>query len=100
MTLPVSFRPQAAAEAHAAHQWYEERRSGLGDEFRGALDQLIDRVGRQPESFPRVHQNIRRALLERFPFGVYSRLSTTWWWYSAWCMDTETRRPGHRDVEA
>jgi len=77
MSLPVSFRPQADAEVQAAYRWYEERRSGLGDEFRGALDQIIDRVGHQPDSFPRVHRNIRRALLDRFPFGVYFEVIDT-----------------------
>jgi hypothetical protein len=71
MTVPVSFRPQADAEVQSARLWYEGRRSGLGDQFLAALDQVIERVSQQPESFPRIHRNIRRALVERFPFGLY-----------------------------
>ena len=71
MTLPVVFRPQAEGEVLSARQWYEDRRAGLGDQFRAALDDAIERVSRQPESFPRVHREIRRALIQRFPFGLY-----------------------------
>lgn len=71
MILPVVFRPQAEVEVLAARQWYEERRAGLGDEFRAAIEDTVERVSRQPESFPRVHSEMRRALVQRFPFGLY-----------------------------
>ncbi len=71
MSLPVVFRPQAQVEVLAARQWYEERRHGLGGEFRAAIDAAVERVGRQPKSFPRVHGKMRRALVQRFPFGLY-----------------------------
>jgi hypothetical protein len=70
MILPVVFRPQAEVEVLAAQQWYEERRVGLGDEFRTVIDEVIERVSHQPESFPRVHGEMRRALVQRFPFGL------------------------------
>jgi toxin ParE1/3/4 len=69
--LPVVFRPQAEVEILAARQWYEERHAGLGDEFRAALAEAIGRLSRQPELFPRVHGDMRRVLVRRFPFGVY-----------------------------
>ncbi len=71
MNLPVVFRPQAEAEVRDARRWYESRRAGLGDEFRAALDEVIERVGRQPGLFPQVHGAIRRALIQRFPYGIY-----------------------------
>ena len=71
MIRPVVFRPHAEVEVLAAQKWYEERRLGLGGEFRAVIDDAIDRVSRQPESFPRVHGEIRRALVQRFPFGLY-----------------------------
>jgi plasmid stabilization system protein ParE len=77
MTRPVVFRPQAEAEVLAARQWYEERRAGLGEQFRAALDEAIDRVSRQPDSFPRVHGEMRRALVRRFPFGLYFEIIDT-----------------------
>ena len=100
MTWLVVFRPQAEAEVLAARHWYEERRAGLGDQFRSALDDAIDHVSRQPESFPRVHGEIRRALVQRFPFGLYFETSATRSWCSVWCMATAIRGRGNRDVEA
>lgn len=71
MSLPVVVRPQAAAEILDARQWYEERRAGLGEVFRSAVDEVVERVSSQPRLFPRVHGEMRRALVHRFPFGLY-----------------------------
>ncbi len=33
MARPLSFRPEAEAEITEVHDWYEERKLGLGAEF-------------------------------------------------------------------
>jgi plasmid stabilization system protein ParE len=71
----VVFRPQAEGEALDVRQWYESKRIGLGQEFGRALDVLIERVVANPLAFPRVHQEIRRAVLSRFPYAVYFRVT-------------------------
>ena len=71
MSLPVVFRPQAEGELLDARQWYEERRTGLGEAFRSAVDEVVARVSGQPRLFPRVHGEMRRALVHRFPYGLY-----------------------------
>ena len=50
---------------------YERQRAGLAREFLDALVATIQLVAEQPLSFPAVHRGIRRALIERFPFGIY-----------------------------
>jgi hypothetical protein len=52
MSRPVVFRPQAERELLEAERWYEDRRSGLGGQFRAALDQVLARVSEQPLAFP------------------------------------------------
>lgn len=59
----------------AAHQWYEERTPGLGRRFGEALDAVIERVACAPAQFPRVHGDMRRAVLAQFPYAVYFRES-------------------------
>lgn len=61
--------PEAEAELDEAFSWYEGRAAGLGGEFvRVAAFALIRR---NPEQFPRVRSDIRRALVRRFPYAVY-----------------------------
>jgi toxin ParE1/3/4 len=54
-----------------AERWYEDRRPGLGNQFRAALDQTLSRVSALPLSFPAVDADKRRALVPRFPYGLY-----------------------------
>lgn len=74
MSWRVSFRPQAEAEAVEARDWYENRRDGLGTEFRAALEDTIDRIVTNPLMHPEVHDETRRAILQRFPYVVYYRV--------------------------
>jgi plasmid stabilization system protein ParE len=59
----VIVRPAAAADIEDAYRWYESQRVGLGDEFLEALRVTRDRVLEQPEAFPALHRNTRRALI-------------------------------------
>ncbi|MGE5218178.1 MAG: type II toxin-antitoxin system RelE/ParE family toxin [Chloroflexota bacterium] len=71
---PPIFRPAAAADVEEAYQWYEARQAGLGDELLNAISMLIESITASPESFPVVHRQTRRALLRRFPYGLYYRI--------------------------
>jgi plasmid stabilization system protein ParE len=71
----VDFRPQAEAEVVETRDWYEGRRNGLGAEFRAALEETIDRIAANPLMYPTVHEETRRAILERFPYAVYFRVA-------------------------
>jgi plasmid stabilization system protein ParE len=67
-------RPQVEPEILASFRWYEERQSGLGRAFLVALETALGRIGENPRLYQEVHLDIRRAPLERFPFGVYYAL--------------------------
>jgi len=71
----ILFRPEAEAETLETRDWYEDRRPGLGTEFRTALDETIDRIAGNPTQFRRVRGEIRRAILSRFPYAVYFRVT-------------------------
>ena len=74
MTYTLAFTERAAVDIINAFEWYETQRSGLGDEFRDALDRTFDLVRQMPETGPVVHAGLRRLLLKRFPFAIYYRL--------------------------
>ena len=75
MNRRVDFRPQAAAEAIEAREWYEGRRAGLGDQFETALAETVEQIAANPLLYPRVRGETRRAVLTRFSYAVYFRAS-------------------------
>jgi plasmid stabilization system protein ParE len=54
--------------------WYESQRSRLGHEFLDAAEELFARISENPLQFPILYRGTRRALLPRFPFGVFFRV--------------------------
>lgn len=74
MSRWVSVRPEATDELLEERSWYEARAPGLGLEFTRAVQACIATVRRDPEAFPVVHRDVRRALLRRFPYGLYYRV--------------------------
>lgn len=71
MTRPLILRPEAEAEISEAYRWYEEQSRGLGAEFIRAVDACLSSIERQPNLYPEVYKQARRALIRRFPYGVY-----------------------------
>jgi plasmid stabilization system protein ParE len=71
----ASFHPDAQQELIHAAVWYDDRREGLGDEFIDAVSDLVADICRMPERFPVVHDDVQQAILRRFPFVVYFRLT-------------------------
>ena len=71
MALPVVYRREVGRDLAGAYGWYEEQRAGLGEEFIAAVDATFDAVERFPEAFRRVHGDVRRANVSRFPYAVF-----------------------------
>jgi len=67
--------PAAEEEAQHAAQWYEDRRRGLGLDFLAAVDTGVQRIRKDPLAFALLETlpeepNVRRFLLQRFPYGI------------------------------
>jgi plasmid stabilization system protein ParE len=71
----VIVRPEAAREIQEAFDWYEGRGEGLGLEFLRAADACLSGVRRNPSAFQPVHDQVRRALLRKFPYALFYLLS-------------------------
>jgi len=74
MILRIVFRPAAKQEFDYAADRYDEQRPGLGEEFIVEIDQAIAKAAANPEHYPIVFGEIRRAVARRFPFSVYFRI--------------------------
>jgi hypothetical protein len=64
-------RPEAELDAFEVALWYEREREGLGTVFLQALRRVFTRIETSPLHFPLVTSDVRRAILARFPFGVF-----------------------------
>ena len=73
----VEFNPTARQEVADSFDWYESREVGLGNDFLGALDACISVVLLHPEIAPVAFKNHRKALMKRFPFAVFYRVSSS-----------------------
>jgi len=51
--------------------WYENEREGLGQKFRAAIEEYFQRIADNPEWFPKVRDEVRRAVVRRFPFVIH-----------------------------
>jgi plasmid stabilization system protein ParE len=57
--------------------WYEEQSAGLGHQFLDEAMACLSVIAETPLVYPIVHRNTRRALIRRFPFGIYYRTNAS-----------------------
>jgi len=71
--LKVLFHPEARDDLLQAAQWYEARRSGLGQALVAAVERAIATIREAPERWPAYPAGApsRRFILRRFPLAVH-----------------------------
>ncbi len=69
--MQVVYRLAAGRDIAEARRWYEAQRQGLGGQFRQAVRTLEKLITTHPDAFPKVHGEVRRALVTRFPYALY-----------------------------
>lgn len=70
-TRKLLIRPEAEAEIVEAYNWYKLQTEGLSSEFLRAVDACLNSIEREPLTYPIVHKQVRRALLRKFPYGIF-----------------------------
>lgn len=66
--------PPAKRDVAKAYDWYEEQRTGLGEEFLARLEQCLTAIARSPNAFQPVAKGARRAVLKQFPYVVFCKV--------------------------
>lgn len=92
MARRLVVQPQSDLDIQAAAVWYEVQRSGLGARFLDELDLVFQRIKANPRQFPPVEGDVHRALLTRFPYGVYffAESEDTEFWRFCTCTENLT----------
>ena len=71
MAFRLKFSSRALREIGEAREWYELQSLGLGEEFVAAMELQLKRLEQAPLLYAEVIPNVRRALLPRFPYGLF-----------------------------
>jgi plasmid stabilization system protein ParE len=71
VTVEVRLRPEAEQDLAEAARWYEDQQPGLGLKFLDEALATISAIAERPLASSAVYGSLRRALLHRFPFGVF-----------------------------
>lgn len=71
MTHRLVVRREAGIDVQEAALWYDLKREGLGVQFLDEVAYVLRRISDQPAQFPWIEAGVRRALVRRFPYGVY-----------------------------
>jgi toxin ParE1/3/4 len=71
MAFRLKFSARALHEIGEAREWYELQSPGLGEEFIAAMELQLKRLEQAPLLYAEIIPKVRRALLPRFPFGLF-----------------------------
>ena len=71
MAVKLVIAPEVEQDLAEAYAWYEQQRTGLGEEFLGCVDAGIESLSRSPGMYALVHESYRRALIRRFPYAIF-----------------------------
>jgi len=64
-------RPKAQTDIREAARWYEDREPGLGLRFLREIRTSLQHINDNPLRFPIIEEDVRRALLHKFPYSIY-----------------------------
>ena len=71
MKYTISILADAVSDLDEAYLWYELNQPGLGNLFIRNVEEAFEAISVNPSSFVRIHKEIRRFLVHKFPYGIY-----------------------------
>jgi len=71
MIYSISFLPEVEEDIVSGYRWYEEKATGLGEEFLRLFYAAAGEITRNPLIYQIVYKDFRRSLLRRFPYVIY-----------------------------
>lgn len=71
MGVQVLYKAAAAREIALAFEDYEEVEKGLGVSFLDEIARIERHIATNPRLYQRVDGDVRRAVMRRFPYGLF-----------------------------
>ena len=72
--MRIEYHPALEAELAEVRDYYNARSRGLGDDFVDEFEREVLRIAATPRRWMVVRDDIRRALMKRFPYVILFRL--------------------------
>ena len=69
--MRVEYHPAIEKELREIVEYYESRSFGLGNEFLNEFERQVLKIASNPSMWKTVENNIRRVLMNRFPYAIY-----------------------------
>ena len=70
MVYTLTVRPEAEFDIEEQYTIYESKRVGLGHDFLLCIEEALDKLARNPLIYRKIHKELRRIPVRRFPFRV------------------------------
>jgi plasmid stabilization system protein ParE len=96
----IRFTPEADAELAEAREWYAYQREDLDLEFMQSIDDALSQIVANPHQYPNVYRSLRRCVVRRFPFAIFTRLRRMRSRSLRSFTHVETRKDGSREGNA
>ncbi len=71
MDYVLLLRPEARVDLLDAFHWYQKQQAGLGHDFKLCVDNALSKLVKNPSFYKKVHNDIRRVIIKKFPFGIF-----------------------------
>ncbi len=71
MKYKLILRQEAERDLAEAYRWYREIMPGLGSDFLEVVERALESIVENPVRFPVTYREVRRALMRRFPYGIF-----------------------------
>jgi len=71
MDYVLLVRPEARTDLLDAFHWYQEQQVGLGHDFKLCVNDALSKLEKHPSFYKKVHNDIRRVIIKKFPFGIF-----------------------------
>ncbi|MBK9332424.1 MAG: type II toxin-antitoxin system RelE/ParE family toxin [Ignavibacteria bacterium] len=70
----ILLRPEVYSDLKESFQWYSDQHEILGMEFIEQIESCFERIKSNPYSYQLIKKNLRRAIVRKFPFGIFYQI--------------------------
>ena len=71
MSFTLAVRKEAESDLQEAFEYHEQCREGLGFDLLLCVEASLSRIEKNPNQYKPIHKSVRRALVNRFPYGIF-----------------------------